>query len=307
MLACDFHEELLEYPLIVQPKIDGVHLLNRDGQVLARTLKKFANDNLQKLFGGAFLSGICGEVIFSTDKSAENLCRKTTSSVNTIDGTDDFTLVAFDFIPDESSESVCYTYRYDALKKLLAHFEGRIEVVESVTVNSHEELLEFEQQCLEKGYEGVIVRDPSESYKRGRCGKTHMGCWRVKRMIEEEIFVTSIVEGKSNQNEAKINELGRSSRSTHKDNMIPNGMVGSIVGTLVKDVVDPSSGKILFEKDLEIKVSAGEMTETMRKYYFKNQNEIVGKHVKFKMFPKGVKDKPRFPVFVTIRSDVDVL
>ena len=33
--------------------------------------------------------------------------------------------------------------------------------------------------------------------------------------------------------------------------------------------------------------------------------ELVGHTIKFKTFPKGIKNKPRFPTFVSIRADSD--
>lgn len=312
MLACDWHQDHMKFPCIAQPKVDGVHAVNRDGVMLARTLKEFGNKHIQKLFGDKRLRGFCGELIVGDNPAADDLCRNTTSAVNSYEGEPDYTWILFDYCPNDEVAELNYNVRMltglATAEKYGIDFRNiKIKVIQSKTVNNMEELLEFEQEMLELGYEGIIVRDPNKPYKYGRCGKTHMGCWRVKRMIEEEILVEEIVEGFHNNNEALTNELGRTERSTHMENMIPNGMVGSMVGSLIKDVHDPITGELLFSKGLKVKVSAGKMTEDERKFYFANPCKLVGQYVKFKMFPKGVKDKPRFPVFVSIRAKEDVI
>ena len=312
MLACDWYPDKIKFPCIVQPKVDGVHAINRNGVVLARTLKEFGNTHIQTLFGDKRLHGFCGELIVGDNQAADDLCRNTTSAVNSFDGTPDYTWVLFDYCPNDQVAEMRYNVRMltglvTAEKHGVDFRNLKVKVIHSKTVKNMEELLEFEQKMLEQGYEGIIIRDPNEPYKYSRCGKTHMGCWRVKRMIEEEIIVEKIVEGSQNNNEAVTNELGRSERSTHAENMTPNAMVGAMVGTLVKDVYDPVTGDLLLAKGLEIKVSAGKMTEDERKFYFANPSKLIGQQVKFKMFPKGVKDKPRFPVFVAIRPKEDVV
>ena len=169
-----------------------------------------------------------------------------------------------------------------------------------------EELLDRESKYLDQGYEGVIVRDPNEKYKYGRCGKTHMGVWRVKRCIDAELLIEEIVEGSKNCNELETDLLGNAKRSTHKENMRPNGQVGTLRGTLIADVVDPNTGKVILLEGTKIDVSPGNMTEEQCKYFFVHQDELLNKIGKFKLFPKGVKNKPRFPQFQGLRNSNDM-
>ena len=75
--------------------------------------------------------------------------------------------------------------------------------------------------------------------------------------------------------------------------MIPNGMVGSL---LCKDV---KTGR-------EITIGAGKMSHEERLLFFADQKRLIGQVVKYKHFPKGVKDKPRFPTFQSFRVDSDI-
>lgn len=305
MLACDWHEEKLKFPCFVQPKIDGVHAVFPEGEVLSRKLTKFANEHVSSVWANAKFKGLCGE--FTTRDSSPwdaDLCRKTTSALNTIAGCPEMKLWAFDYVTPETKE-LPYTTRLGLLHQFVesSSFDN-IEVVPTLVVHSMTGLLAFEQECLNRGYEGVIVRDPDAGYKYGRCGKTHAGVWRIKRFIQEEMVVTAVIEGNHNENEATKDSLGRTKRSTHKENMVGNGMVGALVGTLLKDIVCPFTGQVLLKAGLSVNVSAGGMTIQERKDYFLNQSKILGKIVSFKMFPKGVKDKPRFGTFAYIREDL---
>jgi DNA ligase-1 len=107
-----------------------------------------------------------------------------------------------------------------------------------------------------------------------------------------------------NTNEAKVNELGRTERSSHQDNMVPKGMIGNLICSMMKDVYD--GDKLLFSQDQVVTVGPGAMPHVDRVALFQDQSKIVGQVIKFKFFPKGVKDKPRFPTFVTIRSAEDM-
>ena len=48
--------------------------------------------------------------------------------------------------------------------------------------------------------------------------------------------------------------------------MQPNGEVGTIVGTLLKDIFHPVTGNVLFKEGLEVQVSPGEMTQDECKF-----------------------------------------
>lgn len=310
MLACDWHEDKLKFPLLVQPKIDGVHTINRHGKLLGRSLKPHENKYVTAKFSKPEYHGFCGEMISGTDPSSEDLCRITSGDLRRHTGEPKVTWYLFDYVTEET-KNLSYTQRILALEDYvdtnLVNDPNTInmEIIYTSEVNNINELLQFEDQYLHLGYEGVILRDPGAAYKYGRCGKTFMGCWRIKRFIEEEFIVDKIVEGQHNANEATTNELGRTERSTHQENMQPNGLVGGMIGRLLKDVKDPQTGKVLIPKNEEILVSPGKMDHSMRKHYFENQHELLGTVCKFKMFPKGIKDKPRFPTWECIRNAND--
>lgn len=301
MLARDWIESKVKFPCIVQPKIDGVRALCIDGKLVGRSLKPFANKYVTQMLSRPEFSGFDGEITVGTpeDRTSETLCRDTTSAMNRIEGEPVVTWTIFDVVSNKKySDRIKEAYAVDG--------PVYIRVIGGSLVRNMKELLAYESQCLDMGYEGVILRDPDGLYKEGR-SDSKMQCWRIKRFIEEEVLVTKILEGSKNNNEKKVNELGRTERSSHQENMQPNGEVGTIVGTLLKDIFHPVTGNVLFKEGLEVQVSPGEMTQDECKFYWNNQDQIIGKVIKFKTFPQGVKDKPRFPTFVCFRDKSEVI
>ncbi len=311
MLACDWDENRISFPAMAQPKIDGVRALNMHGGLTGRSLKLFKNRYTTDFYSQEFFKGFDGEMAAQSETHPD-LCRLTTSALGTIVG-QPFTLWwLFDYIT-ESTIALQYYDRYMLMRNRVtamqsdpdyAPWAGRLRIVPMRMVNTAEELLEFDELNLEMGYEGTIIRDPKGRHKQGRSTVREGGLLRIKRFIESEAVVESIVEGESNQNEAQTNELGLQFRSSHQENMVPNGLVGSLTCRALSTVKD--GARVVIQEGQEITVSPGNMPHDQRKFYFENQTELVGKTIKFKFFPKGIKDKPRFPTFVTIRQPEDM-
>lgn len=308
MQPCDWFEDKVKFPCIIQPKVDGVASYGRHGSFIGRSLKQHDNRFITSHWSQQKFHGFGGEMTLGSNPCLADLCRLTSSVMRRFEGEPEMTWWLFDYITDDT-RSLRYIDRMNKLEEVLQTLylpDHNIQIIESILVYSMEELLEYENKWLEEGYEGLIIRDPNAPYKYGRCGKTFMGAWRIKRFIDAEAIITSIEEGEHNANDAKTNELGRTERSTHKENMIPNGLVGNLKGVVTADVFDPQTKELLLYKGQEITISPGKMDHDLRKYYFENQSEIIGKPSKFKFFPKGIKDKPRFPVWLCIRNESDI-
>jgi DNA ligase-1 len=308
MLAEDLEEDKLRFPLGMQPKIDGVRGWYPDNKLLARSNKEFGNRYTQRFFSDPIYRYIDGE--FAAERETHpDLCRITSSATRTFDGEPWLMWHAFDYLhPDVVGLE--YEQRHALLVKhvdqLWQRGEEHLRVVPMVIVHNLEQYLAQKEIWLKMGYEGVIVRDLKGKYKFGRSTVKQMGLLRGKDFIDFEFVATRITEGRENLNEATINERGRTERSTHQENMVPNGMVGNIIGNVCKDVKDPQTKKVLLTKGQEVTVSPGEMDHDMRRHYFLNQHLIIGQINKAKFFPKGHKDKPRFPIWQSLRSAEDM-
>lgn len=85
MLASDWDEEKQRFPVIAQPKIDGLRGLNMYGRLTGRSLKQFKNKHVTSLFSHSALIGLDGEFA-AHDQRHPDLCRMTTSALGTIEG-----------------------------------------------------------------------------------------------------------------------------------------------------------------------------------------------------------------------------
>ena len=74
------------------------------------------------------------------------------------------------------------------------------------------------------------------------------------------------------------------------------------LGTIAKNEEGEIIAEIL-EDGQEITVSPGSLTEEEKKFYFENKGRIIGRITKYKFFPKGMKDKPRFPNHQSFRME----
>lgn len=309
MLASDVDLDKLRLPCGVQPKIDGVRGLSGDGVFTARSLKPHANRYTSELYNRVEYRYFDGELAAERETHPD-LCRLTSSALSTIEG-QPFTLWwVFDYIAPHML-NVPYLNRYNELKFVVEELKGNglcghLRVVPMEVINSLEEYLYWEDVWLSMGYEGIIVRDLDKPYKQGRSTMREMGLVRGKRFLDFEMTVTRLIEGEANGNEAQTNELGNTFRSTHQENMVPNGMVGAVEGVLLSDVIDPHTKQTLLYKGQIARMGAGQMPHNMRSHYWANQHELVDKIAKGKFFPKGMKDKPRFPIFQSVRDPNDM-
>jgi DNA ligase-1 len=307
-LAEDAILEKVKFPCIVQPKIDGVRALNLNGTLTGRSLKSFEGFGITEYFSRPEFMGLDGEMILGDKPNCtERLCSLTTGAMGRfkdVEEMPDLHWWVFDYLPDPSMP---YRSRYTLLETKVEELNHpRIHLVPKMTIRNTAELQGFIAHYFDLGYEGAILRNPDAPYKEGRATQKGQELWRVKSWADAEILVTGITEGEVNMNEAKKNALGRTERSSAKAGMVPNLQVGSIQGVLLADFHCPITGKLLFPKGLEITVGSGEMTVAEATRYFQRPKEIVGHIVKFKHMTHGVKDKPRFPTYISHRLPQDM-
>ena len=307
LLAKDVVEDKLKFPLWLMPKIDGVYLLVQNGKAYGRSLKQHENKFITKQYSNHDFEGLRGELLAGDDPVAEGLVRATASACSTIEGEPSTTLWCFDYVTPETVD-LSYAERYALLKNKVEELKEKYDFIECigyVTICNLEEYRTYLSCFMKNGFEGGIIRDPSLKHKEGRSSSVKPHLWRWKPWLDAEILVTSIEEGSTNTNEAGVNELGRTKRSFKQEGLVPNGQVANIIGVLLDDLKD-YSGKIIMKKGSTCTVSPGELPVKDRKYYFENQSEIIGKIAKFRYFAYDLKDKPRYPTFVTLRSEIDL-
>jgi DNA ligase-1 len=294
-LACDAALDKLKFPLIAMPKIDGVRGINFNGKMTGRSLKSHANKYVTAKYSLKEFAGFDGELI-AGELTSPSLCRDTTSAVNRIEGTPEVKWMVFDWL-HEGSIDMPYYSRLAALIHYVTGNElmqkNNIHVVPYSYVHSVEEVEALYQKYLDDGYEGLILRDPDGFHKDGRATVKTGAYLRLKPQSDKEAIVLSLVEAMENQNEAKVNELGRTERSSHKENKVGKGMVGMLV---CKDL----------ETGLTFNMGPGKMSHAERTAFWNHQHNLIGQYVKYRSMDVGVKDAPRFARFLSIRAKSDM-
>ena len=285
----------INYPVLVSPKLDGIRILKIDGNIVTRKFKPLPNTYTRQWLEKYLPDGFDGELILRHDMSF-NACQ---SAFMSQDGEPDFKFMIFDYV--SSSLDTEFQYRFADLRETMIKKVwmqiGTLQMLDIVPhyfVNSAEELMVKEAEFVSQGYEGLMLRRPSGKYKCGRSTVKEELLLKVKRFEDSEAVVLDVLELMHNSNEKETDELGMSKRSKAQAGMVPAGMLGKFA---VRDI----------KSGIEFEIGTGlGLTQELRKEIWDNKTKYLGKLVKYKFQPAGVKEKPRFPVWLGFRHEDDL-
>ncbi len=296
------------FPCWGSPKLDGYRATGPDcpddqsvgGRVywpvvLSNNLKPIRNRFIQKILSDDRLLGMDGELIVGDP--ADDPFNRTSSGVTRAEGEPDFKLYVFDDCLQPTNFSTRYKRLQAAADKLPQKLQKYVVVVEQIYLETAEELTAYELTCLEAGYEGVMTRSPASGYKQGRSTVKENWLCKLKRFQDAEAVVTAAAEQMHNTNPKTTNALGHSERSSHKAGKVGKDTLGSL---RVKGVNGAYAGK-LFD------VGTGLTDEQRAALWGADKGaSLVGRVLKYKFFPTGSVDAPRFPVFLGWRDEGDM-
>lgn len=149
----------------------------------------------------------------------------------------------------------------------------------------------MEEHYLGLGYEGVMLRNPQSLYKHGRATEKSQDLLKVKRFVDAEAEIIGYEELLHNNNEPTTNELGYTERSSNKENLVGANTLGALICKTTEGIV--------------FKIGTG-YDAALRQKLWNERESLIGKLVKYKYFAVGVKEAPRFPVFIGIRYKEDM-
>lgn len=286
MLAATLSGTAPFFPLLVSPKLDGIRCLIVNGVVLSRSLKPIPNKYVQQLFGHKKFNGLDGELIVGRDTDSQ-VFQATTSGVMSIEGEPDVRFHVFDDFSDDISFCYRLANAHNRVKK-----EKHFETVEHHEVTNERCLLKWEEKFLVCGYEGLMARHPMGLYKHGRSTLKEGGLLKLKRFLDGEAKIIGWKQLETNQNEATVNALGQKERSSKKSGKIAVEKLGALI------VQDLKTG-------VEFDVGSG-FTDAQRIEFWRQPLRLRNNVIKYKYQPIGVKEKPRFPVFLGFRALEDL-
>lgn len=270
---------IVRFPCWAFPKIDGFRCILGTEPLTSR-LSPFPNRHFMKkasglLDCGALLDGeiVCGE------KRGKGVLGRTSSGLTSQDGKPDWHLWVFD-----APSTAAFDNRYKDARNIVDDLDHkRIHLLKGQWVIDLAELEEFIEECLAKGYEGVITRDPDGDYKEGKSTLRQQGMLKIKPFEDAEGRVKGYFEEEQNTNEAKREKTGKLKRSSARAGKIGKGRLG---GLILEDI----------KSGVEVRVGGG-FTQQERIELWKIRDTLTDKLVKYKKQSVGEKDKPRHPGF----------
>jgi DNA ligase-1 len=269
----------LRFPALVSPKLDGVRAIVFGSVVYSRNLKPIPNAYVQATFGRPEFEGFDGELIVG-EATAKDVFTRTMSGVMSLFGAPDVKFHIFD--------RYCALQTYAARRPVFSAHAHAIAVPQ-YQVETHKQLDNMEQTCVNAGWEGVMVRNIDGHYKCGRSTERQGLLLKLKRFDDSEAVVLGVEELMRNGNAKDAS----GKRTSHKAGKAGKGMLGALV---VKGVNGTFKGA-------QFNIGTG-FTEQQRKDLW-GQNPI-GFIIKYKYFASGAKDAPRFPVFLGFRDKRDM-
>lgn len=300
MLAVAADMDKIEYPIIGQPKYDGIRcVVHPDLGPVSRTLKPIPNDYIREKIASFRLDHLDGEIITYDSNFKMKELNDVTSDVMSKSGTPDFIFNVFDYT---ENPDLPYGERMFAARRHIQNSDAidktspsELRLVESKVLHDLDELCRYENNMVDTGWEGIILRKIEGRYKFGRATVNDGLLLKVKRFVDAEARIIGFTELYVNTNEAVLNELGLTKRSSNRDGRVPSGTLGN----LIVEMVDAPPGVISFE------VGTGFKAED-RKRIWENRHDMMGRLITFKYQRIGPLGRPLLPVFKAFRDVIDI-
>lgn len=271
--------EEIPLPCYISPKYDGIRTGKIAGALYSRKLIAIPNQLLQNELRG-LPEGLDGELI-AGDPCAQGVYHRTESIVMSRDKPiEGVKLYVFDNFARPNDPF------HKRLDEIQLPTSDKIELVPQVICTSLDQLKDTHAQILEAGYEGSMFRSPLGRYKFGRSTYREGYLLRMKPLEEEECEVIGFQELMRNDNEATVDNLGLTKRSSHQEFQTPMDTLGAleVLWRGIKTKVGIFKG-----------FSKAELQEIWR-----DRMAYLGGFAKIRYQAYGIKEKPRSARLIAI-------
>lgn len=295
MLATNDQIDLDEipYPQMASIKLDGIRCIFKQGKMLSRKFKEIQNKQLQKKF--EFLkkwskdnpNRVLDGELYTHDIPFPEL-----SGIVRQKDCDPKGIRYHIFDLYSTEKQFPFIERNNQLNSFTDMFFGQpIHPVQQWMVSSPNEVRKLYKEVLNKGYEGLMLKNPEGKYKCGRTTVRENLMYKVKPYQTFDRVILGIVQATEVNKDApkKKNELGRSVTSKKKGDrhLIPKACSFTVP---------------FGQHKLDVSIA---LSDSYKKYIWENQEKYLGKYIEFKGLMIGAKDLPRHPVFLRFREDKD--
>ncbi len=311
MLAAKFEESRIQKHLdeagflIMQPKIDGMRVLNGENRIpLSRSGKEWKQRHLRQwLQDHPSFAFTDGEAVAGLQVTVDSF-RDSMSGLRAEDGCAELTYYAFDYFKPEYAERT-YSVRRARLETLIGAPQCRHEangyvmqmiLCPQVIVSTMEQIYDEEVRLLEAGWEGGMLRRNDRPYKFGRATPLDGSLTKLKRFEDAEAVVVGYEPWYHNANELKESPIGYAARSQHQEGKIALERLGAIHVELLTD------------RSVKFKIGVFRgIDHPERDRLWADRDSLLGRICTFShQGYGGGYDVPRTPVFRNWRSPLDL-
>lgn len=278
MLCASFKDiNSFKPPYFVSDKIDGIRCIIIGGVAFSRKLIPFPNKYLQAKIQQLNLPDYLDGELVIKDELHSSAFRATMSIVNSQEA--DIPELVF------RTFDIYSNLPFIERQKIVSEISNDFVIpLKQTLYQDMKDIFKYEEEYLSKGGEGLICKSPASPYKFGRSTLNENFALKLKRFNDSEATIIGFEPLYTNQNDAVINELGYIKRSSAKDGLVINETMGALI---VKDLYT----------GVEFNIGSG-FTLHLRKKIWNQKDLFLNKIVKYKYFPVGEKEKPRFPTFL---------
>lgn len=283
----------LRYPLMISPKIDGIRLrVDPTLNAVSRTHKPIPNTYIQETFAKyPALHWLDGEGVVGAPTDP-NVFNRSQSAIMTQGDRPLFDYYVFDYwAHPDTGYDIRLQFAKDIVRLTpLMHnaYEHRVILLPQIPVLNPEDVQREYEKYVAEGFEGAILRSTTGRYKNGRSTfKEHL-LLKYKPRQDSEATIVGFQQLMRNQNEQTRDVFGYARRSSHQAGKVAVDLLGALLVTT--------------ETWGDFAIGSG-LDDDLRAEIWKNQGKYLGKKCSFTFTPKGMKDKPRFPIFKGIRHD----
>ena len=271
-------------------KRDGVRSEISNKGIQNRSLKILRNSKVQNIFKEVY-ENLPDDVLIEAEIHSDTMpCREIAGICNSLDHDvpSDLKLYIFGIFDTEKT----FEERIQLLKEVEKKYMkgNRYEIIPQTLIISSKHASTFNQEMLNKGFEGIVLMDGRKLYKQGRVTiNQHIG-FKLKPHNELDLPILGVTERFLNLNESETNELGRSFKRNTVDAKEGTG----IAATFICQLPNGETTKVSLTGD-----------EEFRREIWTNQKSYIGKYAVVKSMAYGVKDKLRHARLISIKEKIE--
>jgi len=276
----------LRYPVLATLKKDGIRAIKL-GDLASRTIKKIPNLSIS---ARSIVLPYGYDMELWNPELPYDQIESIVMSANHIDSD----LIQFHVLDNFNFDSATYEQRLWQIRKdMQCHLNCPFWNEMPSTCNNANELMEMFLKFETQEGEGICFRTPMSPYKQGRSTLREQYLVKLARYIRSECTVIGFEEQMYNGNPDRRNALGKMNRSSAVANLTGKCTLGAFL--------------VRYENGIEGRVGTGVgLTDVRRAEIWAKREEWLGQRIVIKHKPHGQKIKPRSPIWLGKRSEIDL-